>query len=102
MKNLRGFFALTGYYRKLVLNYGRTVAPLTSSLNKGVISWTPEENQYFKQLKLAMYKALVFATPYFTKTFIMECDASRNGIGVVLMQEGHPLSFTSNPIKEKN
>ena len=32
----------------------------------------------------------------------MECDALGNGIGVILMQEGHPISFTSHPIKGKN
>ena len=49
-----------------------------------------------------MCKALVLVTPEFTKIFIVQCDASENGIELVLMQEGHPLSFTSNPIKGNN
>jgi hypothetical protein len=49
-----------------------------------------------------MCKAPVLTTPDFTKTFIMECDASGNGIGVVPMQEGRHLTFESRPLKGKD
>ena len=48
-----------------------------------------------------MCQASVVATLDFTKTFIMECDASRNGIGDVLMQDERPIVLESHPIKGK-
>ena len=79
----------------------KITTPLTKLLNKDAFSWTTKETQYFQQLKEAMCKSHVLVIQDFTKTFIMECDASRNGIGAVLMQEGHPLAFTSHSIKGK-
>jgi hypothetical protein len=85
LNNLRGFLGLIGYYCKFVRHYGRIEAHLMALTKKDAFSWTPE----------VMCKAPVLTTPDFTKTFIVECDASGNGIGVVLMQEGRPMSFES-------
>jgi hypothetical protein len=102
LKNLRGFLGLTGYCRKFVQNYGRVATPLMKLTKKDAFSWTPEATQYFEQLKEAMCKSHVLTTTDFTKTYIMECDASGNGISVVLMQEGRPLAFESQPLKGKD
>jgi hypothetical protein len=49
-----------------------------------------------------MCTTMVLALPNFTKTFVLECNSSEKGIGVVLMQEGQPLAFTSKQLSKKN
>jgi hypothetical protein len=44
-------------------------------------------------MKEFMGTCLVLALPNFTFPFVLECDASGEGIGEFLMQRGHPIIF---------
>jgi hypothetical protein len=99
---LRGFLGLTGYYHKFAKNYGEITAPLIALPKKNSFTWTPTTSRYFQTLKMAMCTTPVIALPDFTKTFVLECDALGKGIGVVLMQEGRPVAFTSKQLSERN
>jgi hypothetical protein len=102
LKILCGFLGLTGYYRNFVKNYGKVATPLTALVKNNSFTWTLASSQDFQALKMAMCTTLVLALPDFTKTFVLECDASRKGIGVVFMQEGRPLAFTSKQLSKRN
>jgi hypothetical protein len=100
LKVLRGIMGLTSYYRNFVKNYGNIVVPLTALLKENSFTWNPVASQDFQTLNMAMCTTPVLALPDFTMTFFLECDDSGKGIGVVLMQEGWPLAFTSKQLSE--
>jgi hypothetical protein len=100
IKSLCGSLGLTDYYRKFVQNYGKIATTLTSLLKKNYFTWNSVVDHGFQALKYSMCLTPIIALPYFTKTFALECDDSRKGIGAVLMQDDRPLAFTCKQISE--
>ena len=102
VKALRGFFGLTGYNRKFIRNYGLIVAPLTFLLKKDSFRWTAKEDSAFHHLNVAVMHPHVLALLDFSKTFVIKCDASGVGIGVVLMQGQRPIVFHNQALKGRS
>jgi hypothetical protein len=59
----------------------------------GDFIWTKESKKSFDYMKEFMSTCPVLALPDFTLPFVLECDASGEGIGTILMQGGHPIVF---------
>ena len=101
LKDLRSFLGFASYYRRFVPHFAQTAKPLhelVSKLyeggkngkqrNKSVESgWNQECQEAFENLKQALTSPPVLAYPMYTKPFIVEVDASNDGLGAVLSQE---------------
>lgn len=101
VKRLHGFLGLSGYYRQFVNDFGKIAKPLTDLMKKDNFLWSEQDNYAFQLLKLALTKTHVVALPCFTKTFVVETDASGKVICPVLMQNHHPVAYISKTIGPK-
>ena len=84
VKPLRSFLGLAGYYRRFVPRFSKIASPLNALTRKGVpYVWTPGCQRAFEKLKELLTSAPLLRYP---KPFILETDASGDGLGAVLAQ----------------
>ena len=82
---IRSFLGLAGYYRRFIENFSKIAKPMTELLKEKKFVWTDECEASFQELKQRLVTALVLTLPNIHKDFQEYCDASRQGLGSVLM-----------------
>lgn len=101
MEDVRRFLGLAGYFRKFLQDYASKVACLTDLLKRTQPwAWTPHCEIAFQWVKDALQKAPVLALPDFQQPFEVICDASRVGIGAILLQANRPVAYESRKLKD--
>jgi hypothetical protein len=65
---------------------------------KGAFKWSNEAHLNFDKMKKVMSTCPILSLPDFSQPFILECDASGEGIGAVLMQNRHPIAYESRKL----
>lgn len=60
--------------------------------------WSPLAQEAFDSVKQALTQAPVLRLPDFTQQFVVQTDACDKGIGAVLLQQGHLISFLSKAL----
>ncbi|WMV58881.1 hypothetical protein MTR67_052266 [Solanum verrucosum] len=83
---VRSFVGLASYYRRFVKNFASIATHLTYLTKKEIpFEWTEKCEESFQKLKTLLTTAPFLALPMESKDFIVYCDATHSGLGIVLM-----------------
>jgi hypothetical protein len=97
---VRAFLGLAGYYRKFVEGFSSIARPLTQLLKKDKkFEWTAKCEESFQELKKRLVSAPILTMPDITKSFDVYYDASKLGLGSVLMQDGKVIAYLSHQLR---
>ncbi|KAL4017094.1 hypothetical protein IC575_024768 [Cucumis melo] len=100
VSEIRSFLGLAGYYRRFVEDFSRIASPLTQLTRKGTpFVWSPACERSFQELKQKLVTAPVLTVPDGSGNFVIYSDASKKGLGCVLMQQGKVVAYASRQLK---
>ncbi|KAL0553555.1 hypothetical protein IC582_007453 [Cucumis melo] len=97
---VRSFLGLAGYYRRFIKDFSRLALCLTALTRKNAkFEWSDKCEQSFQELKKRLVTAPILALPITGKDYVIYCDASKLGLGCVLMQDGNVIAYASRQLK---
>jgi ribonuclease HI len=97
----RSFLGLAGYYWRFIEGFSKIAKLMTSLLVKErEFKWDEKCQESFDQLKERLMSPPVLVMPDLQKGFDIYCDACGQGLGCVLMQEGHVIAYASHQLRK--
>jgi predicted aspartyl protease len=84
---LRSFLGLCTYYRRFVKGFADIAKPIHKlTEDKTPFIWDKESESAFRSLKISLCTSPILSIPKIKGQYILDTDASNNGIGAVLSQ----------------
>ncbi|GKC00466.1 putative reverse transcriptase domain-containing protein [Tanacetum coccineum] len=99
------FLGLASYYRRFIKGFSKIAKLMTKLTQKKVkFDWGDKEETTFQLIKHKLCSAPILALPEGSENFIVCCDASIKGLGIVLMQREKVIAYALRELKihEKN
>ena len=97
---IRSFLGLAGYYMRFIEDFSRLAAPMTRLTRKEVkFVWDDSCERAFQELKRRLTSAPILIVPERGQRYTVYCDASKDGLGCVLMQSGKVVAYSSQQLK---
>nr|GEU74724.1 putative reverse transcriptase domain-containing protein [Tanacetum cinerariifolium] len=96
---IRQFLRLAGYYQRFIEGFLKITKSMTKLTQKGIkFDWGEKEENAFQLTKQKLCSAPILALPEESEDFIVYCDASHNGLGVVLIQREKVIAYASRQL----
>ena len=93
------FLGSVQYLSKYIPREAELTAPLRNLLKKNVLfQWMPEHQKSFEIVKQQLCRAPVLQYFDASKPLVVQADASKNGLGACLLQEGRPICYASRAL----
>jgi len=100
VSEIQSFHGLAGYYRRFIEGFSKIAKPMTELLKKDKkFEWIEDCERSFSELKTRLTSAPVLTLPDIYRSFDVYCDASRKGLGCVLMQDGKVVAYASRELR---
>ncbi|KAL9252656.1 Retrovirus-related Pol polyprotein from transposon 297-like protein [Drosera capensis] len=91
---VRSFLGLARYYRRFVEGFSKIAMPLSKLTRKSTtFDWTEKCEKAFQELKDRLTSAPILALPSGEEGFCIYSDASKQGLGCVLIQHDKVIAY---------